>query len=88
LKGNHAKGYWTKWRGNLFWKSSQANLKLNNLLLIIGRTEVTMLTRKAGFPIRFNTKARNIHGALCKSEPGKAVAQNATVQVAVDQDRR
>ena len=26
----------------------------------------------------------DIHGALCTSDPGKAVAQNATVQIAVD----
>ena len=62
--------------GNLFQNlSAHPFAKLNHSLLVAGGTEVSALAREG---------QKIFMAALCTSDSGKAVAQNATVQIAVD----
>jgi hypothetical protein len=62
--------------GNLFQNlSAHPFAKLNHSLLVAGRAEVSALAGEG---------QKIFMAALCTSDPGKAVAQNATVQIAVD----
>jgi len=62
--------------GELFQNLSAHPLaKLNHSLLVTGRAEMSALARKC---------QEIFIAALCTSDPGKAVAQNATVQITVD----
>ena len=62
--------------GNLFQNlSAHPFAKLHHSLLVAGGTEVSALAGEG---------QKIFMAALCTSDPGKAVAQNATVQIAVD----
>ena len=62
--------------GDLFQNlSAHPFAKLNHSLLVAGRTEVSALAGEG---------QKIFMAAVCTSDPGKAVAQNATVQITVD----